>query len=165
VSSKRKSPMDVASQGKRYARSPSFSMDSDEESSTNAAIEDAHLIRPWVDQFQCHFPHQNNDGIRIGVVRLKLALLNASIAAQKHRRGACINGIIKTRTHLEESLEPSIWRVFLDRNTAVCSVLQKREQDRLRKKLRSPRHRALFHLSLPHEQYHHNAARYWERIW
>ncbi|EYC24944.1 hypothetical protein Y032_0012g1598, partial [Ancylostoma ceylanicum] len=146
VSSKRKSPMDVASQGKRYARSPSFSMDSDEESSTNAAIEDAHLIRPWVDQFQ-------------------LALLNASIAAQKHRRGACINGIIKTRTHLEESLEPSIWRVFLDRNTAVCSVLQKREQDRLRKKLRSPRHRALFHLSLPHEQYHHNAARYWERIW
>ncbi|KAK6052956.1 F-box domain protein [Cooperia oncophora] len=51
-SSKRKSPMDLASQGKRYARSPSFSMDSDEESTTHAIIEDAHLIRPWVDQFQ-----------------------------------------------------------------------------------------------------------------
>ncbi|XGW02855.1 hypothetical protein V3C99_014690 [Haemonchus contortus] len=51
-SSKRKSPMDLASQGKRYARSPSFSMDSDDESTTHAAIEDAHLIRPWVDQFQ-----------------------------------------------------------------------------------------------------------------
>ncbi|KAJ1349062.1 hypothetical protein KIN20_004505 [Parelaphostrongylus tenuis] len=51
-SSKRKSPMDLTSQGKRYARSLSFSMDSDEEATSQAVIEDSHLIRPWVDQFQ-----------------------------------------------------------------------------------------------------------------
>ncbi|VDL74894.1 unnamed protein product [Nippostrongylus brasiliensis] len=52
ISSKRKSPMDLASQRKRYARSPSFSMDSDEEWGEQTDVEDAHLIRPWVDQFQ-----------------------------------------------------------------------------------------------------------------
>ncbi|EYB89066.1 hypothetical protein Y032_0237g3264 [Ancylostoma ceylanicum] len=94
-----------------------------------------HIFPVFIENLLLNVPHQNNDGVRIGVARLKLALLNASIAAQKHRRGTCINGIIKTRTHLEQSLEPSVWKAFLDRNTAVCSVLRKRERDRLRRKL------------------------------
>ncbi|EYB82562.1 hypothetical protein Y032_0357g3392 [Ancylostoma ceylanicum] len=94
-----------------------------------------HIFPIFIENLLSHIPHQNNDGVRIAVARLKLALLNASIATQKRRRGSCINGIIKTRTHLEERLEPSIWKAFLDRNTAVCAVLRKRERDRLRKKL------------------------------
>ncbi|EYB81102.1 hypothetical protein Y032_0392g576 [Ancylostoma ceylanicum] len=93
-----------------------------------------HIFPVFIDNLLLNIPHRNNDAVRIGIARLKLSLLNASIAAQKQRRGSCINGIIKTRSHLQQNLEASIWREFLDRNTSVCSQLRKRERDRLRKK-------------------------------
>ncbi|EYC13444.1 hypothetical protein Y032_0044g997 [Ancylostoma ceylanicum] len=98
----------------------------------------AHRIFPhFIDNLLSNIPYLHNDGVRIGVAQLKLALLRASIAARKRRRGACINKIIEARSRLESTLEPAIWRAFSIQNKSVCSQVRKRERDRLHKKLQN----------------------------
>ncbi|EYC20386.1 hypothetical protein Y032_0022g598 [Ancylostoma ceylanicum] len=96
-----------------------------------------HIFPLFIDNLLSNIPHLHSDEVKIGVARLKLALLKASIAARKRRRGACINGIINARSHLESTLESAVWRTFLDQNKTTCSLLRRRERTRLQRKLKS----------------------------